>query len=185
MAIRRRFKPQPRRENKNPHNINEKIKAPEVRLVGDNVEMGVYPISKARDIAKEQELDLVEISPNANPPVCKIIDYKKFLYEQKKRDKALKAKATKVVIKEIRFGPQTDDHDYEFKKRHAEKFLKDGAKLKAYVFFKGRSIVYKDQGEILLLKLAQELEELGKVEQMPKLEGKRMTMFIAPKTNKK
>ncbi|MCR9265814.1 MULTISPECIES: translation initiation factor IF-3 [Flavobacteriaceae] len=183
--MRRRFKPQPRRENKNPHNINEKIKAPEVRLVGDNVEMGVYPISKARDIAKEQELDLVEISPNANPPVCKIIDYKKFLYEQKKRDKALKAKATKVVIKEIRFGPQTDDHDYEFKKRHAEKFLKDGAKLKAYVFFKGRSIVYKDQGEILLLKLAQELEELGKVEQMPKLEGKRMTMFIAPKTNKK
>lgn len=153
--------------------------------MGDNVEMGVYPISKARDIAKEQELDLVEISPNANPPVCKIIDYKKFLYEQKKRDKALKAKATKVVIKEIRFGPQTDDHDYEFKKRHAEKFLKDGAKLKAYVFFKGRSIVYKDQGEILLLKLAQELEELGKVEQMPKLEGKRMTMFIAPKTNKK
>ncbi|WP_262707919.1 translation initiation factor IF-3 [Flagellimonas olearia] len=183
--MRRRFKPQPRRENKNPHNINEKIKAPEVRLVGDNVEMGVYPISKARDIAKEQELDLVEISPNANPPVCKIIDYKKFLYEQKKRDKALKAKATKVVIKEIRFGPQTDDHDYDFKKRHAEKFLKDGAKLKAYVFFKGRSIVYKDQGEILLLKLAQELEELGKVEQMPKLEGKRMTMFIAPKTNKK
>ncbi|SDR06882.1 bacterial translation initiation factor 3 (bIF-3) [Flagellimonas zhangzhouensis] len=147
--------------------------------------MGVYPISKARELATELELDLVEISPNAEPPVCKIIDYKKFLYEQKKRDKALKAKATKVVVKEIRFGPQTDDHDYEFKKRHAEKFLKDGAKLKAYVFFKGRSIVYKDQGEILLLKLAQELEELGKVEQMPKLEGKRMTMFIAPKTNKK
>ena len=153
--------------------------------MGDNVEMGVYPISKARELANELELDLVEISPNAEPPVCKIIDYKKFLYEQKKRDKALKAKATKVVIKEIRFGPQTDDHDYEFKKRHAEKFLKDGAKLKAYVFFKGRSIVYKDQGEILLLRLAQELEELGKVEQMPKLEGKRMTMFIAPKTNKK
>ncbi len=134
--------------------------------------------------ARELELDLVEISPKANPPVCKIIDYKKFLYEQKKRDKAMKAKATKVVVKEIRFGPQTDDHDYEFKKRHAEKFLKDGAKLKAYVFFKGRSIVYKDQGEILLLRLAQELEELGKVEQMPKLEGKRMTMFIAPKTKK-
>ena len=132
-------------------------------------------------MAEELELDLVEISPNAAPPVCKIMDYKKFLYEQKKRDKALKAKATKVVIKEIRFGPNTDDHDYEFKKKHAEKFLKDGAKLKAYVFFKGRSIVYKDQGEILLLKLAQELEELGKVEQMPKLEGKRMTMFIAPK----
>ena len=140
---------------------------------------------KAMEIANEQELDLVEISPKADPPVCKVIDYKKFLYEQKKRDKAMKAKASKVVVKEIRFGPQTDDHDYEFKKRHAEKFLKDGAKLKAYVFFKGRSIVYKDQGEILLLRLAQELEELGKVEQMPKLEGKRMTMFIAPKTNKK
>nr|WP_229665711.1 translation initiation factor IF-3 [Croceivirga lutea] len=165
--------------------MNEKITVPEVRLVGDNIEMGVYPVRKALAIAKEQELDLVEISPNAKPPVCKIIDYKKFLYEQKKREKALKAKATKVVVKEIRFGPQTDDHDYEFKKRHAEKFLKDGAKLKAYVFFKGRSIVYKDQGEILLLRLAQELEDLGKVEQMPKLEGKRMTMMIAPKTNKK
>ncbi len=126
-------------------------------------------------------LDLVEISPNAVPPVCKAIDYKKFLYEQKKREKALKAKATKVVIKEIRFGPNTDDHDYEFKKKHAIKFLSDGAKLKAYVFFKGRSIVYKDKGEILLLRLAQELEEYGKVEQMPRLEGKRMTMFIAPK----
>ncbi|WP_146129954.1 translation initiation factor IF-3 [Flagellimonas meridianipacifica] len=182
--MRRRSRPQPRRENKNPHNINEKITAPQVRLVGDNVEMGVYPITKALAKAQELELDLVEISPKAAPPVCKIMDYKKFLYEQKKRDKALKAKATKVVVKEIRFGPQTDDHDYEFKKRHAEKFLKDGAKLKAYVFFKGRSIVYKDQGEILLLRLAQELEELGKVEQMPKLEGKRMTMFIAPKTKK-
>ncbi len=147
--------------------------------------MGVYPIQKALQKAEELELDLVEISPKANPPVCKIIDYKKFLYEQKKREKALKAKATKVIVKEIRFGPQTDDHDYEFKKRHAEKFLKDGAKLKAYVFFKGRSIVYKDQGEILLLRLAQELEEYGKVEQMPKLEGKRMTMFIAPKNTKK
>ncbi|MEL6306034.1 MAG: translation initiation factor IF-3 [Bacteroidota bacterium] len=173
MAIRRRFRPQPRRENKNPHKINKDISVPEVRLVGDNVEMGVYPTSKALAKAQELELDLVEISPKASPPVCKIMDYKKFLYEQKKRDKALKAKASKVVVKEIRFGPQTDDHDYEFKKRHAEKFLKDGAKLKAYVFFKGRSIVYKDQGEILLLKLAQELEELGKVEQMPKLEGKR------------
>ena len=149
------------------------------------MEVGVYPIRKALDLSKELELDLVEISPKANPPVCKIIDYKKFLYEQKKRDKAMKAKASKVVVKEIRFGPNTDDHDYEFKKKHAEKFLKDGAKLKAYVFFKGRSIVYKDQGEILLLKLASELEELGKVEQMPKLEGKRMTMFIAPKTKSK
>ncbi|WP_339337941.1 MULTISPECIES: translation initiation factor IF-3 [unclassified Croceitalea] len=183
--MRRRFKPQPRRENKNPHNINEKILAPEVRLVGDNVEIGVYPIRKALDKAEELELDLVEISPKAKPPVCKIIDYKKFLYEQKKREKAMKAKATKVIVKEIRFGPNTDDHDYEFKKRHAEKFLKEGAKLKAYVFFKGRSIVYKDQGEILLLRLAQELEDYGKVEQMPKLEGKRMTMFLAPKASKK
>jgi translation initiation factor IF-3 len=141
----------------------------------------VYPIKKALEFAEEQELDLVEISPNAKPPVCKVMDYKKFVYEQKKREKAMKSKATKVIIKEIRFGPNTDDHDYEFKKKHAEKFLKDGAKLKAYVFFKGRSIIYKDQGEILLLKLAQELEELGKVEQMPKLEGKRMIMFIAPK----
>lgn len=132
-------------------------------------------------MAEEQELDLVEISPDAKPPVCKIMDYKKFVYEQKKREKAMKSKATKVIIKEIRFGPNTDDHDYEFKKKHAIKFLKDGAKLKAYVFFKGRSIIYKDQGEILLLKLAQELEDLGKVEQMPKLEGKRMIMFIAPK----
>jgi len=153
-------------------------------LVGDNVEVGVYPIAKAMSLAEEEGLDLVEISPKADPPVCKIIDYKKFLYEQKKREKVMKAKATKVIVKEIRFGPNTDDHDYDFKKKHAEKFLKDGAKLKAYVFFKGRSIVYKDKGEILLLKLAQELEEFGKVEQMPKLEGKRMTMFIAPKTKK-
>lgn len=147
--------------------------------------MGVYSLRDARDKAAEIGLDLVEISPSADPPVCKIIDYKKFLYEQKKRDKAIKAKATKVVVKEIRFGPQTDDHDYDFKKKHAEKFLKEGAKLKAYVFFKGRSIVYKEQGEILLLRLAQDLEDFGKVEQMPKLEGKRMTMFIAPKAIKK
>lgn len=150
-------------------------------MVGDNVEVGVYDTRKALRMAEEQELDLVEISPKAVPPVCKIIDYKKFLYEQKKRDKALKSKATKVVVKEIRFGPNTDEHDYAFKKKHAVKFLQEGAKLKAYVFFKGRSIIYKDQGQILLLKLAQELEELGKVEQMPKLEGKRMIMFIAPK----
>ncbi|MDO6492466.1 MAG: translation initiation factor IF-3 [Cellulophaga sp.] len=182
--MRKRFRPQPRRENKNPHNINSDIKVPNVRLVGDNVEVGVYTTKVALAKAEELELDLVEISPKADPPVCKIIDYKKFLYEQKKREKVMKAKASKVVVKEIRFGPQTDDHDYEFKKKHAEKFLKDGAKLKAYVFFKGRSIVYKDQGEILLLRLAQELEELGKVEQMPKLEGKRMTMFLAPKTKK-
>ncbi len=155
-----------------------------MRLVGDNVEVAVYPLKQALAIAEDLGLDLVEISPNAEPPVCKVMEYKKFVYEQKKREKAMKAKATKVVIKEIRFGPNTDDHDYEFKKKHGEKFLKEGAKLKAYVFFKGRSIIYKDQGEILLLRLAQELEEFGKVEQMPKLEGKRMTMFIAPKKSK-
>lgn len=150
-------------------------------MVGDNVEMGVYPLAKAKEFAAELELDLVEISPNANPPVCKIIDYKKFLYEQKKRDKVLKAKASKIVLKEIRFGPQTDEHDYEFKKKHAIKFLEEGAKLKAFVFFKGRSIIFKEQGQILLLRLAQELEPYGKVEQLPKLEGKRMIMLINPK----
>jgi len=155
-----------------------------VRLVGDNVEVGVYATKKAIEIADEQDLDLVEISPNAKPPVCKVMDYKKFVYEQKKREKAIKSKATKVIVKEIRFGPNTDDHDYEFKKKHAEKFLKEGAKLKAFVFFKGRSIIFKEQGQILLLRLAQDLEELGKVEQMPKLEGKRMIMFIAPKKGK-
>ncbi|MEL4457414.1 translation initiation factor IF-3 [Lutimonas vermicola] len=166
------------------HKINHKIDAPEVRLVGDNVETGIYPIREAREIANELDLDLVEISPKASPPVCKIIEYKKFLYEQKKREKALKSKASKVVVKEIRFGPNTDEHDFEFKKKHAIKFLESGAKLKAYVFFKGRSIVFKDQGQILLLRLAQELEEYGTVEQMPKLEGKRMTMFIASKKKK-
>ncbi len=150
-------------------------------MVGDNVEIGVYELSKALALAEELELDLAEISPKASPPVCKILDYKKFLYEQKKREKSMKSKATKVIIKEIRFGPQTDEHDYEFKKKHAEKFLSEGAKLKAFVFFKGRSIVFKEQGQILLLRLAQDLEELGKVEQMPQLEGKRMIMFIAPK----
>ncbi|MFJ1435499.1 translation initiation factor IF-3 [Capnocytophaga canimorsus] len=165
--------------------MNRDIRVPEVRLVGENVETGIYPTRKALEIAEELELDLVEISPNAVPPVCKVIDYKKFLYEQKKREKEIKSKATKVVIKEIRFGPQTDEHDYEFKKKHGEKFLKEGAKVKAYVFFKGRSIIYKDQGEILLLRLATDLEEFGKVEQMPKLEGKRMTMFIAPLSKKK
>jgi translation initiation factor IF-3 len=148
------------------------------------VEIGVYPTNKARAIAREQELDLVEISPKANPPVCKVIDYKKFLYEQKRREKAQKAKAVKVVVKEIRFGPNTDEHDYEFKKKHAIKFLEDGAKVKAYVFFKGRSIIFKDQGQILLLRLAQDLEEYGKLEEMPKLMGKRMTIFIQPKKKK-
>jgi len=146
--------------------------------------MGVYPTKEALAMAEDQGLDLVEISPNANPPVVKVMDYKKFLFEQKKREKMLKAKASKVVVKEIRFGPNTDDHDFEFKKKNAIKFLKDGAKLKAFVFFKGRSIIFKEKGEILLLRLAQELEEYGKVEQMPKLEGKRMIMMFAPTTKK-
>jgi|TARA_B110000240_G_scaffold190335_1_gene231395 translation initiation factor IF-3 len=150
-------------------------------LVGDNVEIGVYSLNKALAIAESLELDLVEISPNASPPVCKILEYKKFLYEQKKREKVLKAKTSKIILKEIRFGPQTDEHDYEFKKKHAEKFLNEGAKLKAFVFFKGRSIVFKEQGQILLLRLAQDLEEFGKVEQMPILEGKKMSILISPK----
>jgi len=151
-------------------------------LVGENIqEQGVYSLRDALKLADEMELDLVEISPSADPPVCKIIDFSKFLYHQKKKQKEMKAKAQKIIVKEIRFGPQTDDHDFEFKLRHAEKFLKDGAKVKAYVFFKGRSILFKEQGEILLLKLATELEDLGVVEQLPKLEGKRMIMMISPK----
>ena len=154
-------------------------------MVGDNVEIGIYPLQKALEIAKSLETDLVEISPKANPPVCKALDYKKFLYDQKKREKDLKAKTQKVVVEEIRFGHQTNIHDYEFKKKHAIKFLEDGAKLKAFVFFKGRSIIFKEQGQILLLKLAQELEEYGKVEQLPVLEGKKMIMFVSPKKAKK
>ncbi len=152
--------------------------------MGDNIEPKVYKTSEALRIAEEQELDLVEISPNAEPPVCKIMDYKKFLYMQKKREKEMKAKSSQVTVKEIRFGPQTDEHDYEFKKKNAEKFLKEGSKLKAFVFFKGRSIIYKEQGQILLLRLAQDFEEFGKVEALPVLEGKRMIMFIAPKKKK-
>ncbi|MBR99701.1 MAG: translation initiation factor IF-3 [Flavobacteriaceae bacterium] len=182
MAIRRRrFRGPARVFKENPHKINEKITSSEVRLVGENVEVGVYNLSKALVLAGQIGLDLVEISPKASPPVCKIVDYKKFLYEQKKREKNLKSKTTKVVVKEIRFGPQTDEHDYEFKKKHAIKFLNDGAKLKAFVFFKGRSIVFKEQGQILLLRLAQDLESFGKVEQLPQLEGKRMIMLITPK----
>lgn len=143
--------------------------------------MGIYSLNSALSKASNLELDLVEISPNAVPPVCKIIDYKKFLYEQRKKEKIIKSNASKVIIKEIRFGPQTDDHDYEFKKKHAVKFLEEGAKLKAFVFFKGRSIIFKEQGQILLLRLAQDLEKYGKVEQLPKLEGKRMIMLINPK----
>lgn len=150
-------------------------------MVGDDVESDVYSIEDALKLAEERELDLVEISPKADPPVCKLVDYKKFLYMQKKKQKELKAKQSKVVIKEIRFGPNTDDHDFQFKLKHAQKFLEEGSKVKAYVFFKGRTIVFKERGEILLLKFATELEEVGIVEQMPKLEGKRMTMMINPK----
>ncbi|MDR1729827.1 MAG: translation initiation factor IF-3 [Prevotellaceae bacterium] len=163
------------------HRTNEKIRVREVRLVGDNVEPGIYTIEQARQMAEDQELDLVEISPTAVPPVCKIIDYQKFLYQQKKREKELKAKATKIVVKEIRFGPQTDDHDYNFKLKHAIEFLKEGSKIKAYVFFKGRSILFKEQGEVLLLRFANDLEEYAKVDQLPQLEGKRMIIFLSPK----
>ncbi|MFM7018783.1 translation initiation factor IF-3 [Flavobacterium sp.] len=184
MAIRNNKGYQPRVEKKDEHRINNFIRVPEVRLVGDNVEPGIFKTADALRLADELELDLVEISPNAEPPVCKIMDYKKFVYMQKKRDKELKAKSTQIVVKEIRFGPQTDEHDYDFKRKNAEKFLKEGAKLKAFVFFKGRSIIYKEQGQILLLRLAQDLEDFGKVEALPVLEGKRMIMYIAPKKKK-
>ena len=164
-----------------PHRINDKIRAAQVRLVGDNVKADVFSTEEALKMAQELDLDLVEISPNADPPVCKVIDYKKFLYEQKKKQKEMKSKQAKVTLKEIRFGPNTDEHDLNFKLKHAKKFLEEGAKVKAFVFFRGRSIVFKERGEILLLKFAQELEEHGVVEQMPKLEGKRMIMFITPK----
>ena len=172
------FKGQQR--DKDPYIINERIRAREVRLVGDNVENGIYSIHEALKLAEEQELDLIEISSTAQPPVCKILDYQKFLYQQKKRQKEQKAKAAKVVVKEIRFGPQTD-HDYNFKLKHAQEFLKEGAKVKAYVFFRGRSILFKEQGEVLLLRFANDLEEIGKLEQMPVLEGKRMTIMMSPK----
>ena len=171
----------PDRNAKDANNINENIRAREVRLVGDNVTPGIYTIQQARQIADELELDLVEISAQADPPVCKVLDYQKYLYQQKKKQKEIKAKASKVVVKEIRFGPQTDDHDYNFKLKHAMGFLSEGAKVKAYVFFKGRSILFKEQGEVLLLRFANDLEDYGKVEQMPLLEGKRMIIMIAPK----
>ena len=174
-----------RPEKENPHRINDEITAPQVRIVGDNVEPNlVLPIREAIKLADEMELDLIEISPKAEPPVCRIADYQKFLYQQKKKAKEIKAKQTKVVIKEIRFGPQTDDHDYNFKLKHAENFIKEGAKVKAYVFFRGRSIVFKEQGEILLLRFATDLEEIAKVEVMPALEGKKMNMILAPKGKK-
>lgn len=168
------------KNSRDPYVINEHIRAREVRLVGDNVEQGIYTLQQALRMAEQQELDLIEISATANPPVCRILDYQKFLYQQKKRQKEQKAKAAKVVVKEIRFGPQTDDHDYNFKLKHAMGFLKDGCKVKAYVFFRGRSILFQDQGKVLLLRFANDLEEYGKVEMMPVLEGKRMTIMLAP-----
>ncbi|MBQ1637201.1 MAG: translation initiation factor IF-3 [Bacteroidales bacterium] len=173
--------PQNRKDKDDGLRINEAITAPRVRLVGDNVpEQGIYPLSQALKLAQERELDLVEIAPTAEPPVCKILDYQKYVYQQKKKAKEQKSNASKVVIKEIRFGPQTDEHDYQFKLNHAKSFLQEGSKVKAYVFFRGRSILFSEQGEKLLLRFALELEEYGKAEQMPKLEGKRMIMMIAP-----
>lgn len=181
--MRRRYPPRGRVEE--PYKVNGKITARQIRLVGDNVTVGIYSVSEGIKIAQDQGLDLVEISPKADPPVCKVIDYSKFKYDQKKKQKEIKAKASKTVIKEIRFGPNTDDHDFNFKLKHAQNFLEDGAKVKAYVQFRGRAIVYKDRGEILLLKFAQALEEYAKVEQLPKLEGKRMFLFLSPKVVKK
>ena len=167
------------------HKINNFITSPEVRLTGDNIETNIYPLAEALKLAGELDLDLVEISPNAMPPVCRIIDYSKFLYEQKKKQKEIKSKAKQTIIKDIRFGPNTDEHDFQFKLKHAVSFLESGEKVRAFVHFKGRSIVYKDQGEILLLKFAQGLEEVGKVELLPKLEGKRMFLTLAPRAAKK
>lgn len=166
---------------KEQYRTNERIHVREVRLVGDNVEQGIYPTSQALKIAEEQGLDLVEISPNAEPPVCRVTDYQKFLYQQKKKQKEQKARSVKVIVKEIRFGPQTDDHDYNFKLKHAKGFLGEGCKVKAYVFFKGRSILFKEQGEVLLLRFANDLEDYGRVEKLPVLEGKRMIIMLTPK----
>lgn len=163
------------------YRVNEQIRVREVRIVGDNVEPVVMPTHKALQLAEQKGLDLVEISPNAAPPVCRLIDYSKFLYQQKKRQKELKAKQTKIEVKEIRFGPQTDDHDYNFKLKHAKEFLEEGNKVRAFVFFRGRSILFKEQGEVLLLRFANDLEEYGKVEQMPALEGKKMFLYLSPK----
>ncbi|MBN2480400.1 MAG: translation initiation factor IF-3 [Bacteroidales bacterium] len=175
-----------RRDEQTQFAINYEIKSPVVRVVGDNIEKpGIFPIKEAIKMAEEQDLDLVEISPHASPPVCKIIDYQKFLYQQKRKQKELKAKTARIIVKEIRFGPYTDDHDYNFKLKHAQRFLQDGAKVKAYVFFKGRSIVYNEDGEALLQRFADDLQELAKIEQEPKLEGKRMIMILAPLPKRK
>lgn len=179
------FNPRFKKEQQQEHRTNHMIKVPMVRLVGENIEVGVYPIAEAQKFANDQGLDLVEISPQADPPVCKVIDYNKFLYEKKKREKDMKAKSKVSEVKEIRFTPNTDDHDFDFKSKHAENFLKDGNKVKAYVQFKGRAIMFKERGELLLLKFAERLVEVGTLESMPKLEGKRMFAIFAPKSQKK
>ena len=179
------FNPRFRKEQQQEHRTNGMIRVPQVRLVGDNVEVGVYPTQEALRMAQDQQLDLVEISPQADPPVCKIIDYNKFLYEKKKKEKEMKSKSKTAEVKEIRFTPGTDDHDFDFKARHAESFLKEGNKVKAYVQFKGRAIMFKERGELVLLKFAERLAEVGQPEGLPKLEGKRMLMIIAPKSQKK
>jgi translation initiation factor IF-3 len=179
------FNPRFKKEQQQEHRTNHMIRVPQVRLVGDNVEVGVYSIQEALRMAQDQQMDLVEISPNADPPVCKIIDYNKFLYEKKKKEKEMKAKAKVSEVKEIRFTPNTDDHDFNFKAKHAETFLKEGNKVKAYVQFKGRAIQFKDRGELLLLKFAERLAEFGALEGMPKMEGKRMLAIWAPKAKKK
>jgi len=179
------FNPRFKKEQQQEHRTNHMIKVPQVRLVGENIEVGIYPTAEAQRIANDQGLDLVEISPQADPPVCKVIDYNKFLYEKKKREKDMKAKSKVSEVKEIRFTPNTDDHDFDFKSKHAENFLKDGNKVKAYVQFKGRAIMFKERGELLLLKFAERLVEVGTLESMPKLEGKRMFAIFAPKSQKK
>ncbi len=179
------FNPRFRKEQQQEHRTNQMIRVPQVRLVGDNVTVGVYPTQEAQRIAQEQGLDLVEISPQADPPVCKVIDYNKFLYEKKRKEKEMKAKSKSAEVKEIRFTPGTDDHDFDFKSKHAEEFLKEGNKVKAYVQFKGRAIMFKERGELLLLKFAERLAEVGQPEALPKMEGKRMLIIFAPKAQKK
>src|SRR4029078_8223990 len=184
-APRGAFNPRFRKEQQQEHRTNHMIKVPQVRLVGENIEVGVYPSAEAQRIANDQGLDLVEISPQADPPVCKVIDYNKFLYEKKKKEKEMKAKSKVSEVKEIRFTPNTDDHDFDFKSKHAENFLKDGNKVKAYVQFKGRAIMFKERGELLLLKFAERLVDVRTIESMPKLEGNILVAIFAPKSQKK
>ena len=184
-APRGAFNPRFRKEQQQEHRTNHMIRVPEVRLVGDNIEPGIYPTAEAMKLAQNQHLDLVEISAGATPPVCKIIDYNKFLYDEKKKKKEMKAKSKTSEVKEVRFTPNTDDHDFEFKCKHAEKFLLDGNKVKAHVQFKGRAIMFKERGELLLLKFADRLKDVGALEGMPKMEGKRMLVMFAPKSQKK